>query len=56
MNIENQLLAEIEFWQNLIEGQDTVSSEDSLERMRLAKELAEHKLALFRRKSEQILN
>ncbi len=49
LELESHLVAEIEFWRELIEGQDTDCAEATLERMRQALALAERKLRLLAR-------
>jgi len=44
---ENNLIAEIEFWRELIASQDTHCGEAGLERMQQALALAERKLRLL---------
>jgi hypothetical protein len=47
LELESHLVAEIEFWRELIEGQNTACAEATLERMRQALALAERKLRLL---------
>lgn len=45
--LENNLTAEIEFWRELIDNRSLDAPPESLERMRQALALAEHKLLLM---------
>ncbi len=45
--LQQQLAVEIEFWREMIEQQDTPFPPESLERMKQALALAEHKLLLL---------
>lgn len=47
MRLENELRTEIEFWQYAIEDRPADASEESLERMLMARFLAERKLELL---------
>ena len=47
MRLENELRTEIEFWHDAIEEYPADASEESLERMLMARTLAERKLELL---------
>ena len=56
MQLEYQLRTEIEFWQDVIETQADDTSHETVERMTMAKSLAERKLELLLNDSTPVLN
>ncbi|MEM1411378.1 MAG: hypothetical protein AAGH19_03390 [Pseudomonadota bacterium] len=49
LGLEDNLVAEIEFWRDLIESRSTDAPTERLERMQQALALAEHKLQIVER-------
>ena len=56
MQLEYQLRTEIEFWQDIIETRPDDACEDTLERVMLAKSLAEKKLSTLLSDQGALLN
>ncbi len=56
MQLENQLRTEIEFWQDIIDTRPEDACEDTLDRVLLAKSLAEKKLASVLSEQGVLLN
>lgn len=56
MQLEYQLRTEIEFWQDVIETRPADTCEETVERMTMAKALAERKLDLLLSESGTLLN
>lgn len=56
MDLEIALKMEIEFWDGMINHESGAPDPEVLERMRMARQLAEHKLSLFSADCEQRAN
>ena len=56
MQLEYQLRTEIEFWRDVIETRTGDTCQETVERMTMAKSLAERKLELLLDNSEPVLN
>jgi hypothetical protein len=54
--LQQQLIVEIEFWQEMIETQPVAFPPESIERMQQAMALAEHKLRLLQDSPEALFD